>query len=149
MMEMRAACDGAPTSATLSICTSSDRTAPTDYAGAWLETFGCGGGCTQPNAFTGGCSCPFGTVSVAMDVEVETSCGTTPATFALCVSSSAPTGTFGGAYQLGAAGAPGCTGPNPRTGACSCPAGATSQSVPVINDIPGGFTTAPIVICSR
>jgi len=148
-MQMRASCDGAATTASLSLCTASDRTAPTDYAGAWLELFGCGGGCAQANPYTGGCSCPFGTTAVEMDVEVSTSCGVTPATLGLCVDTTTPSATFGGAYQLGAAGAPGCTGVNPRTGACSCPADATAQSMPTINDIPGGFTTAPIVLCSR
>lgn len=149
VMDVRASCDGAATVASVSLCTSTDRTAPTDYAGAWLETFGCGAGCQRANPYTGGCSCPFGSVAVEMDVEVTTSCGTTPATLGVCVDASEPAATFGGAYQLGAGGAPGCTRPNPRTGSCSCPSDATAQTMPVINDIPGGFTTAPIVLCSR
>lgn len=146
-MSMQASCEGAVTSATLSICTADDRTSLTDWGGAWLDVSG--ETCLLPNRFTGECSCPAGTASIEMDVDVPGVGGSKPAVFAVCVLSRGESTTFEGAYQLGAAGAFGCTRANPRTGACSCPEGATEQRVPLINAIGADFAAAPIFLCSR
>lgn len=57
---------------------------------------------------------------------------------------------FGGAFERGAACTAACATPNPRTGACSCPAGSHEGSAwTVATDCAGPGTTAPadLVVC--
>ena len=42
----------------------------------------------------------------------------------------------------------GCRSPNPVTRACSCPPGASAQSLRVIADAPGGVVGSTIVLCA-
>ncbi|MBI5548664.1 MAG: hypothetical protein HY901_32685 [Deltaproteobacteria bacterium] len=114
------------------LCQAAAFSGETDYGGAWQEDLDatCGAGCRSPNPVTGACSCPNGTVAlVATALTDSVACPTEilGTRIALCVNTSAPITRFGGAYQVDDTAPSGltCRAPNPRTGACSCPAGTS------------------------
>jgi hypothetical protein len=88
----------------------------------------CSGGCLVPDETTGACACAAGTSAIELDTSFGGACGTQSAKLVLCASMTVPATTFGGAFQRDRGGA--CSVPNPRTGSCACPEGATEQTVP-------------------
>jgi hypothetical protein len=106
-------------------------------------------GCDVVNPYTGGCSCPAGHVAASTRLEVYCDDGTSKVVggwLALCWSATAPQISFGGAYELRDDG--GCASPNPATGACSCPSGATPRGYRVHIDVPSSMG-ATLFVCDR
>jgi hypothetical protein len=124
-------CDGASMgTGALALCRP-ERDAVGDLAGVYVTASplgSCAGGCAIPDEISGACECPVGTTAIELDTAFAGTCGTQSAKLVLCAAISAPVTTFGGAFQRGIDAA--CRVPNPRTGDCSCPAGATEQFVP-------------------
>jgi hypothetical protein len=115
----------------------------------------CSKGCRSSNPMTGACTCPTGTTRVDLRTLVETDlCPTTPvmSTWAVCLSTTAPLATFGGAYQQDdpVAGGVGCRTPNPKTGACSCPSDTTARRNRVlVESASGDYIGSNVYLCTR
>jgi hypothetical protein len=124
--------DSAEHHAPLSICTV-DSQEDGDWMGVWLKTEAagpCKSTCVVPNIHTDTCRCPSESVEIALRTSVASSCSTSqPGTIVFCLSSSIPTASFAGGYQTAASATGGCGAPNPLTGFCSCPEGATDQEI--------------------
>lgn len=126
----------------LTFCASSAKVG-SDWNGAYEvdDAADCTAGCRMPNPRTGACSCPSGSQPIVLRTLVDTSCGNIiGSSLVLCHAAAAPITTFGGAYQLddAVAGSLGCRTPNPRTGACTCPAGTSVKLHRVVVDGPIG-----------
>jgi hypothetical protein len=107
-----------------------------DWSGIWIETedvSGCDGACIVPNVYTNRCSCPSGSVEIAVEASVVSSCSRSQsAVVGFCVSQSIAPVTFAGVYQTNATAAGVCATPNPITGLCSCPQSATDQRIAIL-----------------
>jgi len=70
---------------------------------------------------------------------------------AICVASSGPRPSFGGAFQQDDAvpGGVGCRSRNPLTDACSCPAGYGGSALRVEVDSSAGFIGSVVILCVR
>ncbi|HEY3446849.1 MAG TPA: hypothetical protein VGK67_10820 [Myxococcales bacterium] len=125
---------GTATGSDWRLCQLAAFSAESDYGGAFQvdDAVACGAGCRVPNPVTGDCSCPAGTQALVAEGLTDSSTCPTEVLrtqLTLCVATAAPLVAFGGAYQVddAVAGGLGCRAPNPRTGACTCPAGTTAR----------------------
>jgi hypothetical protein len=138
--------------AQLAFCTAPGTAGSGDWAGAYEldDAVACSLGCRAPNPNTGACSCPAGATPIALRTLVDGTCGDLHgATLTLCLNQAAPTTTFGGAYQKDDAvsGGSGCRVANPKTSACSCPAGTTARDYRTVADSATGTLGTLLSIC--
>lgn len=119
------------------------------FAGVFAVMNPGGPQCSTPNQFTGGCSCPAGSVqSGCMLAQIA------PPVFPyfqLCIyfcyaKQDIPPISFGGAFQRADSG---CLVGNPRTGTCSCPAPFVERAleVPLPGPPAGPGGRSQIVVC--
>jgi hypothetical protein len=139
--------------AQLAFCTAPGTAGSGDWAGAYEldDAVACSLGCRAPNPNTGACSCPAGATPIALRTLVDGSCAGDlhGATLTLCLNQAVPTTTFGGAYQKDDAvpGGSGCRVANPKTSACSCPAGTTARDYRTVADSAAGTLGTLLSIC--
>lgn len=139
--------------ALLTFCAAPGLASGGDWAGAFELDDGVAGslGCRVPNPSTSACTCPSGATPIAMRTIVDNSStgALFGSTLTICLNQSAPTTSFGGAYQKDdpVAGNLGCRAPNPKTGACSCPAGTVARDHRTVADVPSGKIGTMISLC--
>lgn len=122
------------------------------FGGVYETHAGCGSGCNNGNAYaSSACACPTGfTASPALPVRND-ACGLRDASLVVCESAGAAAGTWGGAYAL--EDTTSCSTPcrvkNPRTSACTCPAGYDGLSLRTLLSSPtcGAVIGGSIVMC--
>jgi hypothetical protein len=122
----------APT--TMSFCQRPTRTTLSDWGGSYA-TYAPGCGVNTTNPYTGAASCPADTVPTSY-VFYETPCNQT-STITLCTSMTAPTTSYAGAYEIDDDAL--CRVTNPKTGACTCPAGTDPTPLRVLVNRGGAF----------
>ena len=146
-------CSGSLHGALMTFCTAPGVAGSADWAGAYeLDDAVAGSlGCRAPNLYTGACTCPSGATPIALRTIVDNSStgALLGANLTICLNAAAPTTTFGGAYQKDDAvpGGVGCRATNPKTGACSCPAGTTARDYRTVADVPNGKIGTLISLC--
>ena len=123
------------------------------FGGTYETHAGCGTGCNNGNPYaSSACGCPTGfTASAALPVRNDACGSLRDASLYVCESTGAPAGVFGGAYALEdttSCSTP-CRTTNPRTGACSCPAGYDALSLRTLLRSPScsGVIGGSIVMC--
>jgi hypothetical protein len=137
----------------LSFCQATGTATSGDWAGAYEidDTNGtCPQGCRTPNPYTMTCTCPGGATPIALRTLVDTPCNQTIGSHVtLCLNATAPTTTFGGAYEMDDTGGLGCRVPNPKTMMCTCPTGTTAHDYRALVDVGGGAQHgATISVCT-
>jgi hypothetical protein len=139
--------------ALMTFCSAPGVAAGADWAGAFeLDDAVAGGlGCRAPNPYTSACTCPSGATPIALRTLVDNSStgALLGANLTVCLNQAAPTTTFAGAYQKddAVAGGLGCRVANPKTAACSCPAGTTARDYRTVADVPGAKVGSMISLC--
>jgi hypothetical protein len=119
-------------------CSSSTLPAGSDFGGIYeKDDLDCRTPSTcLPNPYTGSCTCPAGYTTILLRQLVDTNAtcsnglGYIGTNTGFCIASSGSIQRFGGAYQVDSASCQGsalCRVPNPKTGACSCPAQAPTK----------------------
>lgn len=140
--------------ARLTFCQAVGTPATGDWAGAYEidDSSGtCPQGCRAPNPYTTACTCPAGATPIALRTIVDTPCSQNIGShLTLCLRATAPTTTFGGAYENDDAvgGGLGCRVPNPKTNGCTCPTGTSPHDYRTLVDVAGGTIGANISICT-
>ena len=128
---------------TINICATATRTTQNAWGGAYITypTSSCGA--NQVNPYTSAFTCPPDTNPAVYSVyNAFSSCGQSYS-ITMCTSPTAPITTWGGAFQtddnLGQGGNL-CRVPNPKTSACSCPAGTSQHGLRILVDRGGGLS---------
>lgn len=150
-------CPGVPMRAatTLSLCHTSGLGDASEFGGAYqiddiAGQCGATASCRMGNPLAGGaCACPAGYQGIETRSIIRLPCngGETGTRIVLCNKNDAPIVSFGGAYQYDDL-EPRCRVANPRTGACSCPAGTNDRVYRVMVDGGAGLYGSTLHLCT-
>jgi hypothetical protein len=107
----------------------------TPYGGFYARSSDCSvDPCSSRNAYTAGCSCPFGfddTILWHGESDCENT-GSVSTEVRSCTSDRTPEMGFGGVWvkePIGASCSVSCTAPNPATSRCGCPSGSSEFAI--------------------
>jgi parallel beta-helix repeat protein len=135
------------------ICSAGTTTSQGEFKGAFQydDPVPGGHGCRVANAVTGSCSCPAGSTAVWIRNLTDSGAGIIGSHMVMCMQVAATPASFGGVFQHDDAvpGSAGCRHSNPFTGACTCPAGFSSQALRVQVDSSAGFIGSHAYTCVR
>jgi hypothetical protein len=139
----------AQAASTIAICQRAMRTTKSDWGGAFA-TYAVGCGVNTTNPYTAAATCPADTVASVFS-HWQSPCNKT-STITFCTSTTAPTTTYGGAYQEDddVGGGAFCRVANPKTSACTCPAGTNPTILRLLVDrtpLTPGIIGSQIKIC--
>ena len=103
------------------------------FGGVHARAAACAPSCRVRNAYTAGCSCPFGFVEQGIDVMVRLcdEVGVGPGELAVCVPPGPPVAADVIGFFLQSDCSQDCLHSNPATGECTCSAGAVLREVGV------------------